>query len=513
MSVSRFAHFVSIMVFVCGVSNAQDSAFPPVQTGGDSIDQTTLPGIPFEVLQQAASELRLETLSDEQKKAISEFQQQSSARHREIFNVRSAIQSKETPRIRQALKIAERHAKDMAATQLLESLTESQKSAIRRKHRGAIQAAVQQRQSEASEGMQISQFESVSPMIERKDYLSAVEHLGLQDKLELTDEQFSELERLQKAANADAVSLVHDCLHIFSESNSPMAATQKPSSAYVKLQEETDAILTDEQRKIYKDFLIERQRNFTEAMASAKGPFDLQSQMMKMQPHGAVIEYRMSSVNDVHQTSLKLFNFFATRENASKLSISEDQQTKIAATLEAARVALEKEMSETARINQLASTERSSVIAKRLQQHFELSHEAINKLLTEDQWAILKKEHYRGLGLQAILNVDVQKEIGLSEEQIASSKEILSSQPAGIDTSPFNPFSQVAESTTPEDFQKRSEEFHRKSQEQGRLYQQHYKKQHAEIWKLLTPEQQDSLRTMTGLTKPEPLPAETKTGV
>lgn len=503
--------FVLTAVFSANFGNVawgqNADSTPAVSDRSEPIADSREPEIPLNILRTYALQLRSDEQSEPLKTAITEFYKQGADSTRKIAALREALggYSIENPRLRVALTKAETDADNQVANQFLSVLTEEQKSSIRRKHRGAIQQEKAMAAQTAASSATYIGSDSVCQLLQRDDLLSVVRIPNIQDRLLLTDEQFEVVEKLSRDAEADAANVISDCLTMLAAPSSASApAAPTPSVAYMNMDKATQAILTEEQRNLYRKHYEELAARMKEVASNPERHEEFATLAKQLRPHGAVDGMEVNTVNGKTEARFEFYNFFAVRETSKKLNISEEQQTAIAAAMEDFRVAVAAE-------NQKQNDERAVVlnegrqkVAARVRQHNMISSTEIVTLLTEIQKAILEKERIRSLGIGMFVDQKVVTALGLSDDQKKQVAEILSRRPEGIQQPPIHmaSFSKPMPNADPkkqmEEFRKRSEESSRLFQENSRLHSEHIQKQTAEIWKLLTEEQTAALKEIAG---------------
>lgn len=484
-------------------ANSDAPEAPPVPDVPTSRQE---PEFPYYAIAKMLESLRQMALNPAQKAAVDGFYSVGRDRLKAIGEIRMFIAISVHRRFDRALGNEERSLEANAARALLATLTNDQKSQLRRKHRGAIAEAVQQLQmSEESPSRVMTSMSASTPMM-HNDLLTAVQIPSVQDILQLTDEQFSAIEQVSLKADQDAALIVNQCLdELIKQKLTVVAATTPVSPAMEKLKGETDSILTEQQNQLYQKHLKDRRE-------AAQRLFATDSQMAQqllyeIRSHGETSETSTSYDHGSVTVRLKLTNYFARDEVVRALNLTSDQQTRIADSLHQAETDLTREVEEAATQEQKQKAEKYEFVSHKLNENLEAINQAIRAILTDDHLAYLQKEKFRGLGIASLKDPDVQSALELTDGQMQQIETILTRKPDGIRKDDFRP---IMYSAT-DDFEKRSadmrkhfEEVAKMQEENNRTYEEHIRTQHAELWKVLSQKQIQRLQNMTGLGTPRP---------
>ncbi len=233
-------------------------------------------------------------------------------------------------RFDRALGNEERLLEEHAANTLLATLTDEQKAQLRRKHRGLISQADQEAQTRAAAVHSFTWMSGSTPMM-NNDFLTAVEIPSVQDKLQLTDEQVAAIEQAAVEADRVAAQTSHECIDTLLKQRTPFAAASDPvSPALQKLQQVTDSVLTKRQQQLYQEHMKGRHEAAQKLLAS--DPQKAQQLIFAIRPHGMTSESatHYERAGGAVTVVLKLTDYFATEDVAKTLSITADQQQKIA---------------------------------------------------------------------------------------------------------------------------------------------------------------------------------------
>lgn len=485
-------------------SDTADSESAAAAPAADVIASSQKPEIPYYAIAQMLQSLRQMELNPAQKAAVDGFYSVGRDRLNVIREIRMAVVISSHRRFDRALANAERSVEASAAKVLLATLTADQKSQLRRKHRGAISEAVQRVQmSEESHARMLVSMSASTPMM-NNDLLTAVQIPSVQDILQLTDEQFLAIEGVAPEADKDADRIVQDCIDELLKHRLPFVPASAPvSPAMQKLKVDMDGILTKDQQHHYEEHLKNRQDAAHALFAT--DPQNAHQLLAGIRSHGVPSEsYTLYDHGSVTVT-LKLTNYFASDEVAQALSITTDQQTRIADSLRQAETELTREMEAAGTKEQKQQAEKHKFVQHRLDENLETTNQKIRAILTDAQLTYLQKEKFRGLGIASLKESSVQSALELTDEQKQQIETVLTRKPEGINKDVFRPvmFSPA------DDFEKRSadmrkhyDEVVRMQEENSHKYQEHIRTQHADLWKILSPEQIRTLQKMTGLSAP-----------
>lgn len=482
------------VVCLCVLSPGQASSRET--TAVTPVAETIAPAkeeIPFSVLQQIVSGFRINgeiktDLSKEQIEAMQKAQHSHFASSSDLNQLSSTmfVSWPQNRRFKEAFAILKKEKEAELHKEWLSIITPEQQATIRRKNRKMmLQASLQSQQS--AEALLYGD-ESVEALMTNNDLLSVIERPAIQDILELTDEQLEKIEELRIAAEADAVSTLREAATFLKQKGSAPAAIPSPSPAWEKLNAETLEILTPQQIAEYKALLSNPAR--MQELLGNGGVQDPQSMFRAMMPHGMPIRVESSTVvGGKAKVTAEFNNAFASTVMAAALKLTEAQQEKIAELLENSRDGLLAEMAARTEAYNQQQSERTNEFARFLKTHNEKFHAQAVALMTASQMERLEKERLKGIGFWAFKNPEVRSALELTDEQVQSIEAILS-RPA--------PLMEVKFPSPGGDFQKESEEFHKRARANSELMQEHFKKQSQDIKDVLSESQRSKFTEMTG---------------
>ena len=262
-----------------------DSEVAAATAVSDVVQPRQRPEIPYYAMSQLLQSLRQMELNPTQKTAVEEFYSVGSDRRQVIGDIRLAILTSSYRRFDQALSSEERRLEEHAASTLLATLTDEQKSQLRRKHRGAISEAIQQAQTSEESTTRSLTWMSASTSMMNNDLLTTVEIPSVQDTLQLTDEQFAAIEQAAFEADRIAEQMAKECIDTLLKQKAPAAtASARLSPAIQKLQQATDGILTERQKQLYQEHMKGRKEAAQNLLA--KEPQKAQQLLFQIHPHG-----------------------------------------------------------------------------------------------------------------------------------------------------------------------------------------------------------------------------------
>jgi len=458
--------------------------------------------IPFRMLQELAygrdaQEQFRSKIPPKQIEAMKKAQADRSQRDNEIGGLSGKLGM--SPFGNRRLRAALEHIKNENQSELhaewLKIITPEQQAAFRSRNRHAILRA--SLDSQRPDHSLLSSQESIDQLLTNEDYLSIVEQPWIQDLLEITDEQFAQIEELQKLAQPEALNTMRQLLAMVKTQQAAAKAEAKPQAVEPapgkQLQERTMKVLSQEQAEKYRKFLSNPNR--IQKLASNSSPPDPQERFLSTLPHGAARSTRTEMKDGQPKMTIVLHNAFERSELIQELNLSDMQQKEIAMILTELSPQITAEME----AEQAAFREREQ---KRRDAHDQLLRTHVVKfsapakaILTESQRATLEKERFRGLGLAALQNPQVKATLKLTEEQLKSIAEIQSRQGPQYEMSTMQ---SMTTPVSPEEFQKRSQEFQKRSEEYGVKAREFMDRQSEDIAAVLSDEQRMTFSQMTG---------------
>ena len=183
---------------------------------------------------------------------------------------------------------------------------------------------------------------SLDQLMAKNDLLSVVERPGVQDLLDLSDDQLNRIEELQIAAEADAVAAIRRTAEAVRDSkNSPQPASE-PSPALAELHSRTMEILSPVQVAQFTKLTTSparMQKLMQNPDAVVSGEI-----FRAMQPHGVPTSLSTTVVNGKANAAAELNNAFIAPDIQQALQLTEEQHKKIAEVLEKHREVVVAEM-------------------------------------------------------------------------------------------------------------------------------------------------------------------------
>jgi hypothetical protein len=288
-------------------------------------------------------------------------------------------------------------------------LTPEQQALIRRRNRKAIMQANLQRPS-AQQAL-LYDTHPIDALMTNNDLLSVIERPGVQDTLEITDEQLAQIIQLQQAADADALTVLRQNKDIFTRQKPELVQNQ----AVAKLHADTRQILTQEQWD--QDQTILRTRAQQNPAVPANG--------LANRAHGMPVEMTTKFENGKATVNVTLFNGFAEPSLVEALKLTEQQQTQLSQRVEQAEEEFIAATVKQLESNQLTEQARKQKLNELLAQHNGKIQAQAVAILTDEQTQRLQKERLRGLGIRALEKPEVEQALQITSEQKASITGIL----------------------------------------------------------------------------------------
>ncbi len=279
----------------------------------------------------------------------------------------------------------------------------------------------------------------------------------------------------------------------------------------VKLMEQSMQVLSPEQQEEYRRTVAQLHQQLNQKIAA--NPSAMMELIAAHQVHGQPVEIRTEHRNGKPTVHVRLHNFFAIPEHAQALNVTEEQQTKIAELLSKAETESAAWMQDANAVVQQADSALMKQLHELVAAYHQSAFDPIMAMLTVEQKAILQDHRLRQLGLESLRLTEVQTELGLSEEQREQVVQILNQPMAFPDTTTVISVSESKKQLnqipkTPEEARQRFEEHRKEFEEQNAARDKQFRKftqqRHREIWDVLTPEQREDLKQLTGLKDPGP---------
>lgn len=450
--------------------------------------------IPFRMLQQIArgyghDQIKSD-LSAVQIAAMKKVQSAQSAREMEITHLSGMLSQSpfRNRRFRAAIEQLRAETEEHLRVEWMKIITPEQQKILRRRNRQAIlQASLESQRVDRS---LLDSQESIDQLMTNEDLLSVIERPAIQDLLEITDEQFTQVEELRAIAQADALSVLKRASELARPRHEPPVVSPVQSDIWKRLNERTLKVLNSEQSTAYTDLISSPGR--LHKLVNSGNPDSIQAGFQQMMPHGASRSIRTEVKDGQATTTVILHNAFENPELVRELKISEAQQKEITQILDELRPEIVAEIEASQKAYHQHETEKRKGFDELLKPHNEQFSAKAVSLLTVSQLATLEKERYAGLGFTALQKPQVVMALNLTAEQSKAIANILAQKVPNLE------MPMIAPSSTPEEFQKHSEEFHKRARQNSEKYRAHHEKQSKEIHAVLSEEQRTRFTEMTG---------------
>jgi hypothetical protein len=312
-----------------------------------------------------------------------------------------------------------------------------------------------------------------------EDLLSVVERPAIQDLLEITDEQFSQVEDLRREAEADAMTVLLNASELAKQSTESAAGPSHQSDARGHLNERTMRVLNAQQTAAYRELgspVSQRKRLSREARLSL------------MRQHGETLDIRTEVKDGQVTTTVVLHDAFEHPELVKELKLSDAQQKEISKILDELRPEIVAEIESSRKAYHDRESKKRAAFDELLNAHNRQFHTKAVGLLTTAQSSTLGKERFRGLGLPALQKPEIKAALNLTEEQSKAIADI-QTRPA-----PQVEIPTVQEMTPPVS----QEEFHKRALESGQKIREFMDRQSKDIGAVLSDEQRITFTGMTG---------------
>ncbi|MBL8817368.1 MAG: Spy/CpxP family protein refolding chaperone [Planctomyces sp.] len=526
---SILSRIAGSLVFVCSLTccgaspcvAAQASASQPGISEADDVVSESPPAIPYKALMLAISgfgknELQL---TDEQRGRIREIQSANIQMPMLISRLRiaSGLDYSNQGLLEAAVKLIEQKSEDHAAHEILSVLTEVQIREYRTKHRGTIQRQLSERVTQDTPALRpgITTLHQVASLMQKQDLLTLLEGSDALDTLQLTDSQYSEFQELREQAWPRAISAMRDCYAIITEAEQAGRAAQNANPQVnpvnTKLMEQTMAILSEQQQQEYKTSVARLFQDLNEKLS--RNPSAMMELIATHQAHGQPVEIRTEVRNGTSAIRVRLHNYFAVPEHAKQLNVTEQQQTQIANVLSQAEEEASTYMQKSHSVTQEGEAATTNRVRERVAEYHKASYDTILTLLSSEQTKTLKSHQLRQLGLEALRLPHIQTELQLSDTQCQELNQILS-RPMAVSDSTITISASESQKRlseiprTPEEARQRFEEhrkqFEAQNVEREKAFRIYAQQRHRDVWTVLTPEQQNQFKALTGFTDPPP---------
>ena len=480
---------VSMDMGACFTSlQAQQSSEPPA-TGLQTPED-----IPFRMLQQIASghtygQIK-EDLSIGQIDAMKKAQAAQNPLEMRIGQLSGMLSqsSVRNRRFRVAIEQMRAEKENQLRAEWMKIITPEQQKTLRRRNRQAIlQASLESQRGDRS---LLDHQESIDQLMTNEDLLSVIERPAIQDLLEITDEQFSQVEELRRAAQADAMTVLLKASELAKSSTESAAAPVPQSDAWGRLNERTMKVLNVEQTAAYRELCSNPTRQLK--LFSSGNANDIQAGFRLIMPHGSTRDIRTEVKDGQVTTTVVLHNAFENPELVKELKLSDAQQKDITKILDELRPEIVAGIEASQKAYHDRESKKRAAFDELLKAHNQQFHAKAVSLLTAAQSSTLEKERFRGLGMSALKRPQVVAALNLTQEQSKAIDGILSQR------GPIMEMPMMAHSSSPEEFQKHAEEFHKRARENGEKFRVFQQKQSEEIHGLLSEEQRKEFSRMTG---------------
>ena len=469
---------VSVEMKVClTFLQAQQSSETPTPGLQSSED------IPFRMLHQIASGLTYgqlkEDISIAQKDAMKKAQAEQTPAEMSIAQLSRMLSqsSLRNRRFRVAIEQMRAEKENQLHAEWMKIITPEQQRTLRRRNRHAIlQASLESQRGDRS---LLDHQESIDQLMINEDLLSVVERPAIQDLLEITDEQFSQVEDLRREAEADAMTVLLNASELAKQSTESAAGPSHQSDARGHLNERTMRVLNAQQTAAYRELgspVSQRKRLSREARLSL------------MRQHGETLDIRTEVKDGQVTTTVVLHDAFEHPELVKELKLSDAQQKEISKILDELRPEIVAEIESSRKAYHDRESKKRAAFDELLNAHNRQFHTKAVGLLTAAQSSTLGKERFRGLGLPALQKPEIKAALNLTEEQSKAIADI-QTRPA-----PQVEIPTVQEMTPPVS----QEEFHKRALESGQKIREFMDRQSKDIGAVLSDEQRITFTGMTG---------------
>jgi hypothetical protein len=409
----------------------------------------------------------------------------------EISRVRTLSAALETARVSnsrtrlaQEFLIAEYEAEIKA--EWLKIITPEQQSAIRRRNRRLIESS--NRQSQFRTDSASVNTSSLERLLEQRDLLTALSQPEIQDQLQLTEEQFDELDALRSAAAGDAVRALRAAL-VLSQEHEPVPPERLDRMpVFQDLMAKTQSVLTPEQFSEFQELHRSPDRMQESMSPEEKRNPELLSRLMM--PHGMVMAVSIPASSEHGCQAGELNNAFSPPAIVRALQLTQEQQDRIAELLVQATPAIHDCLTTAQAAYHNKERERARRIAAPVQEHNESFHIQAEQLLTPSQLDILDKAVLRELGIRALMKPGIRDQLQLSDEQRKSIDELFSR--------PMPRQPEFAGFTKGGDFQRQAAEFHKWTQDNFEASRRHLSQRDRDIAAVLSSDQRHQFSEITG---------------
>lgn len=464
---------------------AQQSSEPPA-TGQQSSEE-----IPFRLLQQIAlghtyGQIK-EDISVAQREAMRQAQAAQNPVEMSISQLSGMLSQSphRNRRFRVAIEQMRAEKENQLRAEWMKIITPEQQKTLRRRNRQAIlQASLDSQRGDRS---LLDHLESIDQLMTNEDLLSVIERPAIQDLLEITDEQFSQVEDLRRAAQTDAITVLLKASELAKRSSESPALPVPQSDAWGRLNERTMRVMNAEQTAAYRELCsspVRQTKLFSKSNAQPESRLMIQ--------HGAVRGMTTEVKDGQATTTVVLHNAFESPELVKELKLSDAQQSEISKIFDELRPEIVAGIEASQKAHHQHETEKRKGFDDLLKAHNQQFHTKAVSLLTVSQLATLEKERYGGLGLTALQKPQIVAALNLTEEQTKAIANILAQKAPSVEMPMMGP------SSTPEEFQKQAEDFHKRARENGEKYRAHHEKKCEEILAVISEEQCAKFAEMTG---------------
>lgn len=465
------------------------------------------PEIPFGVLQtHVLQETGSIQLSPEQAARRDAIRLRFSRGNRRFATLQTVNRSQagSNPRFEMYLKKAELTAQDQCAREILAFLTDEQESMLRIRNRSEIETAIRTRQfSQLHPGLENV---PVFQLFDQKDLLAASLHPRVETQLRLTGHQYIQLDALTQEMDSNGPERVCQLLERFPD-ELPEKSFPVSTQIHKSLQEETNAILTPEQREKYANHqkaLMEQSSPFQLASSGSVtgSPEEFRSRAMLIreqfairnrQTHGSRIVQESRTVDGRVEFTIELSNYFAQPGVASDYGLSSEQLQKIAEILEKTQGDLERIAMQHAQQRLDDELRVQTVIDGMITDFNRQATTRLHEILSSDQYEALMKCRYYGISPRQLTRKDVSEILNLTDTQKVQIRGILSERRPGSEY-----LSLPSLDLSFEERQKLFEEHRKSFFENSRKDQEFMNEQQEKALALLTAAQREQYCTISG---------------
>lgn len=315
------------------------------------------------------------------------------------------------------------------------------------------------------------------------DLLSALLQPDVQQSVQLTDDQWLQVDAARKEAYPAAQALIAKIAKSYTPKT--LADTPQRSVLVEELNRNSVALLTPDQAERYEALLKERKNRVSAATEQNNLADVLKYSLL----HGSPSPIQAQLPDGVRTSRIVPYNLFAEPDFIQILALTVPQQEALAKLVTDTERAIQQAHNEYQSSQFARGPERQQQLRELILPHNRQFQARLKSLLTPLQNEELQKIKWRGLGLPALMRTEIAERLGLTDQQKSA-----------IDAQFKLPPPQLKPSTNPGDF----EEFRKNSDEYQKKSREHHASVTANVWAQLTPEQVEKFDKLTGLRPPAP---------